>query len=351
MPSAQSKPPQNRWEAPRNTIAPAQNTPQNTETVTQNKPPQNQQRPPQAGRSPQGNPRQNAPKTGTPRTKNAPQKKSVPRKPPVKKISREEKKRIAAIKKQNLKKRLTIFFILLLRRFIIYTLIVATAFSLSVAVFFINLHNNGKSGRIDYRIGNIYDTRVNEEISANLLVIGGRYYANMTDIAGYCSMITTGDSNELRYILRNETSDNVKFTINSSVAYINGIAIRLIAPVITNGTGVYVPLDFFNCYMSGITAVANPEEKTVTVERNLTEEVSAAIQRYESLTAKEKAAEGVPEIIYTELNFTPRNAEASENIQEHSIGSVLLDLTNPYREPVLPEMNTDNQQGDTIPQQ
>ncbi len=257
------------------------------------------------------------------------------KKPPSRKLSPEERKIQITKKRELLKKRLINSLILFLKRFIIYIIVTLLLFGVSAAFFFINLNSNGNLGNVTYTIGYKHEIFLSSEKRASELYYYKNYYVNMTDVALYCSMVTTGNSKQLRYILNNETNDNVRFVLNSGLIYINNIPLRLTVPVIWDDGNVYVPLEFIERYMNGMKAeaVIEKKSKSIIVERVLTDESYAAIDAYEKLSEKEKAKTTLPEIIYTELSFNLRSSESSKNIPEHSIGDYLLELTNPIKEP------------------
>ena len=56
---------------------------------------------------------------------------------------------------------------------------------------------------------------------------GGDVMVNFTRIAALCSMTSTGDSSELRYITIDEYTENVRFIVGTNIVYMNGMQERM----------------------------------------------------------------------------------------------------------------------------
>ncbi len=93
---------------------------------------------------------------------------------------------------------------------------------------------------------------------------GSTYYINMTELAAYCGMSTTGDDTTRRYIIK-ETGETVEFIINESIAYVNGIQERTGGDAYIRNGSVYAPLDFVDRCFDGIDATVDIEKAKITV--------------------------------------------------------------------------------------
>ena len=76
-------------------------------------------------------------------------------------------------------------------------------------------------------------------------------YVNFTIIRNYCGFYESGDRKELRYIL---PSDGSYFTVidGSTRVDMNGNVIHMDAPAIVSGGQLYLPLNFIDHYIDGI---------------------------------------------------------------------------------------------------
>lgn len=88
-----------------------------------------------------------------------------------------------------------------------------------------------------YKMGSFYD---NETV-----------YVNFTVLRDYCGFYESGDRKEFRYIL---PSDGSQFTVTdrSAMVNMNGNIIYMDAPAIVTEGQLYLPLDFVDHYIEGI---------------------------------------------------------------------------------------------------
>jgi hypothetical protein len=206
-------------------------------------------------------------------------------------------------------------------------------------IFFMNLLHNGSpdTGVYTCQTGSDYDVIAVKTVKANLLFRNGVYYINVTDIASYCQFTTTGDLTQIRFISKGAGNDNVRFKINDAVIYVNGVRERLSAPIISEGDNIFVPVEFFDKYALGITVNVNAEERKITISRTFDEATSAIISEFETENSlresKGETQKAVSElevnIGYGDIEFTLRRDEPTENIDENSLGSNLLLITDP----------------------
>ena len=94
--------------------------------------------------------------------------------------------------------------------------------------------------------GSEYDLVSVKTVKGDTLFRNGTYYINITEIASYCEFTTTGDITQLRFISKGKSNYNVRFKIVDAVIYVNGVQVRLQAPVIGSGENIYVPVEFFD---------------------------------------------------------------------------------------------------------
>ncbi|MGM9625292.1 MAG: stalk domain-containing protein, partial [Eubacteriales bacterium] len=161
-------------------------------------------------------------------------------------------------------------------RLFVFLLMFCTLLAVSVGLFYANLvryeHNSRRN--FTYVVGNSSTT-----VSYDKMVQHGTLFVNMTPIVEMCEMAVTGDTAELRYITR-DAKEHVQFIVGSTQVFINGVEERLTAAPYLDGEDLYVPYDFFNSYVSGISVLYDSEKNTVTVEKTLVEETD---DTYETL--------------------------------------------------------------------
>lgn len=224
-------------------------------------------------------------------------------------------------------------------RLMVFSVMFVLFFLITTMFFFVNLLNNGSpdTGVYNIQTGSEYDLIAVKAVKGNLLFRNGAYYINVTDIASYCEFTTTGDMTQMRFISKGENNDNVRFKIGDAVIFVNGVRARLSAPIIGEGDSIYVPVEFFNKYALGITVNVDTAGRKITVSRTFDEATSTIISEFEveNLLRKSKgqAQKAVSELAvdigYEDIKFTLRRDEPTEHIDENSIGSDLLVITDP----------------------
>lgn len=182
-------------------------------------------------------------------------------------------------------------------------------------------------------IGVEHDRYSTYEISEGLICRDGVWYVDMTKVIDYCGFITTGDVHELRFILKDSGSENVRFTAGSKAAYINGERVSLDAPVFKRGDGFYVPADFFGKYMTGIEVTVDESAKTFLFTRALTVESAQSVALYEALKNDSDSSNDMKasEILidYENMTFTLREPANSDKIYEYTLDANTLLATDP----------------------
>lgn len=90
-------------------------------------------------------------------------------------------------------------------------------------------------------------------------------YVNFSRMLEYCEFYETGNGKEYRYILPSDGSYFI-VTVDSTRVDINGNIIHMNAPTIYSEGKLYLPLDFLDRYIDGITVTVSMKEKKVTNE-------------------------------------------------------------------------------------
>ena len=138
--------------------------------------------------------------------------------------------------KQTRKKIRRARFLLFLASFVILLLI-------SVGVFFLNLHHHEKPGFSYYNV-KIGDVKKGTSVAYKKMMRNGTLYVNLTPVLELCDIVTTGDTNELRFTTDVATDENILFRIGTREVECNGVPEHLDAPSILENGDVYVPYDF-----------------------------------------------------------------------------------------------------------
>ena len=282
-----------------------------------NRKPQKRQPPKNAGRSqPQRNQQaqrsqQSSQKRQTPpdqQNRRKPPQVPVKKKPPQKKklTKAQIEKRKKDLKKQRAEAR-KIFF----NRFKVFLAVFGLMLAFSAGIFAVNLfmYENVTSARYKYQIGaDKAEGTTSRNVSYQSLFVNRQVYINMSEIAAFFEMIITGDNNSIRFILTDEAGkvvNDVKFMLKTSLAYVNGVPVRMSGGVDIRGSDIYVPMKFFNDYVSGISAEYSPKDLKLTIKSANPEQIA--------------------------IWYNLRSDENSENIPEISLDQELLYLTDPER--------------------
>ena len=222
--------------------------------------------------------------------KKAPQS-AAPKAPPKRKYSREQLRQIKEQRRILQQQRFDIFkrrAIAFLKTFAIRSaavIVLAAVFFVIYASLFmlsLNLTGSGRREEYGYRVGIEFDPMYTLEDEGGYR-IDGVWYVSMTDVVSYCDMITTGDDEHLRFILKNSGNENVSFTANSSVVMINGVNAKMAHPVIVRDGDFLVPAEFFDKYMNGMTVLIDDKNKLFSNQKEQTEESERSTALYKAL--------------------------------------------------------------------
>lgn len=213
-----------------------------------------------------------------------------------------------------------LFFSRLLMFFLIFIVMLAV----TVGLFFINLfiHDNVTSLDYVYQIGSDTDAeKITAYVSYNTLYINGKVYINMSQLAAIHGFITTGDLDSVRFLFvdtEESITGDVKFFLNSSFAYINGVHVRLTSPVYKKGKDIFIPMTFINTYISGIRAEYDEYNQKLTITTTETKNKIFTLNLY-----LDEITENIPEasLDYTTLYLTDpeRLREAEANAESGEI--------------------------------
>ena len=197
----------------------------------------------------------------------------------------------------------------LLSRFITFMLFFALISGIIGGIFFFKLTRLDGSGVEDYTI-QIGDNNASDMISlksssANVYR-NGAFYIAIDALRDYCEFTVTGDTDEIRYIPRGTTGQQISFTVGSNTVVVNGSPVRMQTPSFVSGGNLYIPVSFFERYVKNLSVMHAPTESKITVVRAETAESVAD-------TSKDKLP------VYEPILFTLGVDEPLTHITEQSV--------------------------------
>lgn len=131
-------------------------------------------------------------------------------------------------------------------------------------------HSSSETQSYTYQLGSDKDYISKNTVSWKKIRSGYVYYVNMTDIASMCSMAVTGDGGTYRYIVKS-SGEYVSFTEGNSIAVVNGVTVRMEGDTRMIDGNLYVPLNFVNSVINGVSATLNLTKNKLTVDADGTE--------------------------------------------------------------------------------
>ena len=132
----------------------------------------------------------------------------------------------------------------------------------------------------------------------------GSVYVCFTDVASLCDMAVVGDVDDIKYIIKSDDAETIRFLTGTRVAYVNAVETRLPANSYYKEGKVYVPVDFVKTYVKGLNVSLDDRRHVVTVDRVIT-----------NLDEKGKLPKGV-DAEYSELYFLLQYPEELAKISE-----------------------------------
>lgn len=255
--------------------------------------------PPRAANAPRApqtpvNPNQPAKARPTPNQRVAQQSpKSTPKKAPLTeeqkriiKIKREKEKALAKKKRAAARKAFG-------ARLVLFAVILVLLAAISAGLFFINLTHikSTDSSRYSYTIGG-----EKYSLPYSKAVQNGRVYVSFTDVAEMCDLAVTGSTEDMKYVIKGDEAETIRFVTDSRVVYVNNVETRLGEECYYEKGELYVPVDFVRAYFKGLNVTVDEKKHEVEISRVIT-----------NLNEKGKLPKGEdPE--YAELSFLLQSA-------------------------------------------
>ena len=291
------------------------------------------------GRPQQGAVRRRPPESGGRRPETS-GKKAPPKKPA---LSKEQKKQIkeqkAFLRRKKInrvlarvKRALAVFF----KRALVSLLAAAVILGLYAVITLLRIVNgNEVHYTCKYVIGYEENIYLSTSYSDRVMIHGGIPYVSLDDLVGYCGFTLTGNVDERKIVLHQDNDSYVKMTAGSNNIYINGIRYRLNGEIIRQLGSFWVPMDFINKYLNGISSEYDRETHELTVKRTLTDEAG---KRYDDYKKSREDDDRENDIDKSSLKFDYKSITisisphvATDNIDEYSLSEEIKYLTDPER--------------------
>lgn len=147
---------------------------------------------------------------------------------------------------------------------LLFVVMAALSFGgLALSVYSDQIANALHSTRFRYQVGD------NAPVYVNLdeLYSDGMLYLSMNDIAELCELTVTGDHTKRTYFPTDDSENYVTFYFSSNQVIVNGEKMLMKAETYTVDKTIYVPVSFFENYMTGIEITVDEEKNRISVKR------------------------------------------------------------------------------------
>ncbi len=169
-----------------------------------------------------------------------------------------KKRRDAAIK---------VFF----KRALLFLVVLAVMCGLTAALFFVNLtaHESTSSAGWAYTVGDGREYR----LPYDQAIVDGRLYVSFTDVAKMCDLAVTGSADDIRYVIKGDEAETIRFLSGTRSVWVNTVETRLNGESIYREGELYVPLDFVEAYFKGLVISVDEDKRKVSVQRVMLNEL------------------------------------------------------------------------------
>ncbi len=156
--------------------------------------------------------------------------------------------------------------------FLVQLILVCTVYALilpiSILVIYVLLphHSTPETKDFVYSVGSLGKEHSTRICSSDTIYFRDVYYADMTTIADYYGLTTTGD-NEIRKFTVRSSSEQALFRIGQSSCRVNGVELSMEAPCRELDGRVYVPVNFINRCFDGIEVKVDEQKSRISVTR------------------------------------------------------------------------------------
>ncbi len=203
-----------------------------------------------------------------------------------------------------IKKRRAAFIRTLLARIVVFLFLFALLLVLSSAAFYYNLT------KVDYTDESAYSYTIGDKkysLPYDEVVHDGRVYVSFTDVAEMCDLAVTGSDEDIKYVIKGDEAETIRFVTDSRVVYVNGVEARLGDDSFYRNGKLFVPFEFLKAYFTGLDVTLDEKSHHITVERVIT-----------NLNEKGKLPKD-EEPIYGELSFLLQAPTTIESLVEEKV--------------------------------
>lgn len=237
----------------------------------------------------------------------------------LKRKKAEEKRRYKVANKETAKTRRSAFLNAMSAFLVVVLISGAVLFGISYLIFRLSFASNG-SDDVD---GYTYTVNGEEKyIKSDISFRGGTVYICADDIANMCNLTVAGDKNEIKYISPGIGNETASFIVGTRRAFVNKTEIRLCADTFVENERFYVPLEFFENYMYGISIAHDEIQRTVAVTKVIINQtdvsVLGAAAKYADITYKIKPADVILSLDENALDEAVGNFNYKINIEEYA---------------------------------
>lgn len=198
---------------------------------------------------------------------------------------------------------------LLVYAFMFLLVFIITA-GVCAAAFYVNLVYKAPEPYDYLRMKICLENEMNEitsdYVDLDKYVRDGEIFINMTDVAEKFNFVITGDGRELKFITDLKTGENVKFILDTPIAEVNGVSVRLNGTVTRDDGDVFVPKSFIEEYVNGIILVMDDERPILSVLRETSRNNSGRI-------------------VESVIDFKLKNVKDSQFISEFDLSDAIKD--------------------------
>ena len=194
-------------------------------------------------------------------------------------------------------------------------LVAAVLFSVSVAAIYIITGYSKKvtHKNIAYQVGTSDNST---RIPYDELIRNGTVYVCGNDLVTLCGFTVTGNNKEIKYISPDKGNDTVLFYAGTVTAEVNKTDIRLSAPSFYEDAKLYIPMEFFVDYATGIVCEYEPE----------TDDSRSKITVYKKVLNESAVKLSGASPIYEPVTFRIKQAKTLDKIDESAIDPSLSDI-------------------------
>lgn len=107
------------------------------------------------------------------------------------------------------------------------------------------------------------------ELSKDVTTRNGKLYIPVMSLFDLCSLTVAGTNDDLRYTVRTSEGQSMRFIVDTNIAYVNDVAVRMDSPSFINNGKLHIPIDFLSEYSEGLVIDIDEDENYITIFRTV----------------------------------------------------------------------------------